>query len=410
VAGAPLVVVGAGMAGTAAAFAAASAGAQVIVVHDRAGASALSSGALDREPWDGEPGGAGASRRDEAANDEELRGFIGALGVYRLPAARAAESGLIATQAGIVRACAGADDALLELAALAGRRIAVADVERDDWDAPLLARTLSASPWAERSHTTFVPVAVRLLRVGSERRIAPYDFASLHDDPARRSALAEALKAASGGVDAWLVGPWLGLDPETVKTLRTLVPLPLGETTSLMGGPAGARFERARDRLLAARGIELRQARVVSVARRGARWMVELAGEDDGTSAGRVLELEARAVVLATGGVGAGGIRLTWEPARVSGFELPFRAPVSLGLDGEALGGGGSLFGPSLETLGLGVLERVGIRADALGRPVGQNPEETGLFVAGDAVMGQSRTMFRAALAGLAAGNVAARG
>jgi len=40
---------------------------------------------------------------------------------------------------------------------------------------------------------------------------------------------------------------------------------------------------------------------------------------------------------------------------------------------------------------------------------VGQNPGETGLLVAGDAVSGRPRTMLEAALAGLRAGNVAAR-
>jgi len=402
-------VIGAGMAGTGAAFAAALAGAPVVVVHDRAGTSALYSGALDLEPWDAVPGEEAGKPSREAAAYEALGAFLTALEIYRWSGA-AREPLLIATQAGVVRSAAGADRALLDLAPLAGRRIAVADVERDDWDAPLLARTLSASPWAERTQTTFVPVALRLLRVGSERRIAPYDFAALHDDAARRSSLAEAAKVASSGVDAWLFGPWLGLEPDTVKTLRALVPLPLGETTSPMGGPAGARFESARDRLLGARGIGLRPGRVVRVARRGSRWVVEL-GVDGAAPSRHALELEARAVVLTTGGVAAGGIAFTREPPRiVAGFELPFEAPVSLGLDGEELAGGGSLFGPCLETLGLGVLERVGIRCDALGRPVGKNPEETGLLVAGDAVMGRPRTMLEAALAGLTAGNVAARG
>jgi hypothetical protein len=93
----------------------------------------------------------------------------------------------------------------------------------------------------------------------------------------------------------------------------------------------------------------------------------------------------------------------------IRGFELPFEAPVALALDGERLGGGGSLYGPSLETIGLGALERVGIDCDALGRPLGQNPDETGLFVAGDAVSGRPRTMLEAALAGLRTGNVATR-
>jgi hypothetical protein len=136
---------------------------------------------------------------------------------------------------------------------------------------------------------------------------------------------------------------------------------------------------------------------------------VELESADAGPGA-RPVELEARAVVLATGGVGAGGVRFAWQPPSViRGFELPFEAPVALALDGERLGGGGSLYGPSLETIGLGALERVGIDCDALGRPLGQNPDETGLFVAGDAVSGRPRTMLEAALAGLRTGNVATR-
>jgi glycerol-3-phosphate dehydrogenase subunit B len=72
-------------------------------------------------------------------------------------------------------------------------------------------------------------------------------------------------------------------------------------------------------------------------------------------------------------------------------------------------GGGGSLYGPSLETVGLGALERAGIHADSSGRPRGLGSSETGLFVAGDAVAGRPRTMLEAAVAGLRTGTVAAR-
>jgi anaerobic glycerol-3-phosphate dehydrogenase len=405
----PVVVIGAGMAGTAAAFAAASAGARVVVVHDRAGATALYSGALDLEPWDAARSSEATLRSHDAPRDERLARLLAALGVHRLTGVHPERAGLIATHSGVVRPALGADDALLELAPLAGRHIAVAEADRDDWDAPLLARTRAASAWAARTKTRFSAVPVRLLRTGHERRIAPYDLAALHDEPSRRAALAEALRAASAGVDAWLLGPWLGLEPSTVRELRALCPLPLGESTSLMGGAAGARFELSRDRLFAERGVELRQGRVTRVSARGSRYGVELESADAGPGA-RPVELEARAVVLATGGVGAGGVRFAWQPPSViRGFELPFEAPVALALDGERLGGGGSLYGPSLETIGLGALERVGIDCDALGRPLGQNPDETGLFVAGDAVSGRPRTMLEAALAGLRTGNVATR-
>ncbi|HTQ08352.1 MAG TPA: FAD-binding protein [Polyangiaceae bacterium] len=400
-----LVVVGAGMAGTAAAFAATERGASVTVLHDRAGATALTSGALDLEPWDGPLSFQKARHERDAGRDEELGAFLAALGIYRRGGAEPRSTSMVATASGVVRPAFGIDGALLDLSPLAGRRIAVADVERDDWDAPLLAKTLGVSAWAERTGASFVPVPLDVLQRGHERRIAAYDFAVLHDDPARRSALAEAVKARPGVADAWLFGPWLGLEPDTVETLRALAGLPLGETTSPLGGPAGARFERARDRLWAARRVDVRRARVTAIEMRGARFGVRFE-TPEGTS-----ELEAASVVLATGGVGAGGVTFTWSrPGVVRGFEFPLDAPVTLALDGEALGGGGSLYGPSLETLGLGVLERVGVACDDFGRPVGMNSAESRLFVAGDAVAGRPRTMLEAALAGLAAGNVAVRG
>jgi glycerol-3-phosphate dehydrogenase subunit B len=383
---APLVVVGAGVAGTAAAWAAARAGQRVTVIHDRAGSSALSSGVIDHVD-------------DDATHEHAmLRTFFESLG-YRFGPTQ------VATGSGVVRSAYGAEDALLELEPVAGKRVAVADIGRDDWDAPLLARTLAASDWAERTRTSFASVAVKALRSGHERRIPPFDFCGLHDDEQRGAALVAALKFASESVDAWLVGPWLGLERETVSVLRRLLPLPLGETTSPVGGPAGARFESARTRVFAAAAVEVVRARVTRVAPRAGRWLVHFV--DD---AGVTGELEASALVLATGGVAAGGLLFRAEPARRErGFSLPFSAPVLVGVDGEAQGGGGSLYGPSLETVGLGLLERAGILADSNGRPDGLTVEVRGLTVAGDAVAGRPRTMLAAALSGLTAGTVAAR-
>jgi glycerol-3-phosphate dehydrogenase subunit B len=402
----PIVVVGAGMAGSAAAWAAAREGRRVVVVHDRAGASALYAGTLDLPSPDAVPSRQGkreaereAERDEDALNDPHLAAFFTALGGFRLG------RGPIATSSGIVRTTYGADDALLDLTPLAGKRIAVADIGRDDWDAPQLARTLAASAWAERTHTTFGAVPVKTLRSGHERRTPPYDFAALHDDDQRRASFADALKHAADDVDAWLLGPWLGLMPETVTVLRRLVPLPVGETTSPLGGPAGARFEAARNRLLEQRHIELRSGQVTQIIARGGRWAVRFEEDHAGND-----ELEATAVILASGGIGAGGLLLRLDPRRGGrGFELPFQAPVALALDGVVQGGGGSLYGPSLETVGLGVLERVGIFTDADGRPAGVGDEAAGLFAAGDAVAGRPRTMLAAALAGLRTGTVAAR-
>ena len=385
------------MAGIAAAWAAVREGRRVVVLHDRAGASSLYAGTLDLDSPD-DP------------NEPHVAAFFSALGGFRLG------RGPVATSSGVVRTTYGADHALLDLTPLAGKRIAVADIGRDDWDAPLLARTLSASAWAVATHTEFVAVPVKTLRSGHERRTPPYDFAALHDDEQRGASFAAALKHASDNIDAWLVGPWLGLALETVTVLRRLLPLPLGESTSPPGGPAGARFESARARLLDAHHVTLRNGRLTAVVPRGGRWAVrfEDAGSADEPSTSDKLakpdELEASSIVLATGGVAAGGILFTLDPHRGGrGFELPFRAPVALAVDRDVQGGTGSLYGPSLETVGLGVLERVGIFTDADGRPAGVGDEAAGLFVAGDAVAGRPRTMLEAALAGLRTGTVAAR-
>jgi anaerobic glycerol-3-phosphate dehydrogenase len=390
-----VLVIGAGFAGAAAAFAASRAGARVTLVHDRAGASELYAGALDLTPWDA-PSDSEAERA--ALGDAALRDFRDAVGVWALGQRH------VATRGGVVRRALGADAALLDLTPLAGRRVGVADIGRDDWDAPELAAALGACDWAERTRTTFTPVAVKLLRLGHERRITPYDFAAAHDDPERLRALARALSDADARVDGWLLGPWLGLSPGTPSALRALVPVAVGEATSPMGGPAGARFEQARARLIASLALELRRGRVVKVSRSETGWSVSVDAEEGG----RTVELEATTVVLATGGVAAGGIRLGWEPGHgARGFELGYEAPAVLALDGVFLGSAGSMFGPDLERAGLSVLERVGIAASADGEALG-GAAGGGLYVAGDAAAGRARTVLGAVLAGLRAGARAA--
>ncbi len=381
-------VVGAGVAGTAAAWLLQRRGATVKVIHDRAGSSALYSGALDDAPDVANP--------EALAGDE--RAFVEALGLWNVG------TPVLATREGVVRAAAGADRALLDLGPLAGKHVAVADVERDDWDAPLLASALSSSPWAAESSTRFSPVMVEALRRGHERRITGHDFAKLHDEPERLDALVRLLGEAGKGHDAWLVGPWLGTLPATAERMRRALGVPLGETTSFVGGAAGARFENARDALFSASSIDVERGRVSGVQARGERWAVRF---DDADGARRGDELEADAVVLATGGVAAGGIAFVWDPERgAHGFRLSFDAPLALALDGEPGDSGGSLFGASFEKRGLGVLERVGVHADASGS-ARANPPAAGLFVAGDAVAARPRTILEAIRGGVRAGRAA---
>ena len=391
-----VVVIGAGIAGTAAAWAAAKAGARVSVLHDRAGASALYSGALDEREWDraGSGGGAPASA--------ELAEFAAALGLWQLGART------LATREGVIRPALGSDAALLDLTPLAGRRVAVADLERDDWDAELLAKSFAASAWARRTRTEFVATPLNALRAGHERRIAPYDFASLFDDPVRLSALAESIADARPAAAGWLFGPWLGLLPGTASEIGRLAGVPVGETTSGTGGAAGARFESARDALLEKLAVAVRRTRVVELSSSGGRFLV--ATRDDPGLPTAPVVVEAGAVVIAAGGLAAGGIELTWEPDRAQrSFELAFVAPLALALDGELLAGSGSLYGPSLEISGLGALERVGIALNDRGNPLATGGTQEGLHVAGDIVAGRPRTALEAARSGLSAGAAAAR-
>ena len=286
-------VIGAGVAGTAAAWAARRSGAEVVVVHDRPGASALGSGAADYEPWE-----RGAADHELAADARELAGELGYV----------AKVGLVATASGLLRPARAHDSAILDLSELAGRRVAIADVVRDDWDAVLIARALSDTPWAAQTGTSFEP---RELDLDPASHAASYDLACRFDDPEAARALAAALKKSRGAADAWLTGPWLGVQPGTAERVRKLVEMPVGETLSPPGGAAGARFEAARDLALSKAEVSVRrgQVREVSVASEG----IELRLDGDET-------LIADRVVLAIGGVVGGGVEPRADRQALRGF------------------------------------------------------------------------------------------
>lgn len=367
-----VLVVGAGIAGTAAAFQARWRGAEVRVVHDRAGASELYSGALDLVPW---------TRRGRATLSPAAEYFLDELGLWSM-----ARDMRIATGAGVVRPAQGADRALLNLTPLGGMTVAVANAERDDWDARLLVRSLCESGWARTTGTRFECVDVPLLRHGYERRIALHDFAALHDGDERRRWLCERL-AGAARPDAWLLGPWLGIDPGTAPALERELGVPIGETTSPPGGPAGARFARARNALFDKHGVSVRQSRVEQVVRRGRRWQVSLEGGE---------LLHADGVVLAVGGVAAGGIVLEPTERQLThpSFRLSLLAPVEMFMRQKRLENVASVHGFDFASHGVGVLEQVGARPRA---------GEEGLFLAGDVMAGRPNTVLAAVETGVLA-------
>jgi glycerol-3-phosphate dehydrogenase subunit B len=192
------------------------------------------------------------------------------------------------------------------------------------------------------------------------------------------------------------------------ERLRDALAMPVGESTSPPGGAAGARFEAARDRLFEQLGIEVRRARASVIELDGAALRVGLAPAwaEPGTLAEE--SLEASAVVLALGGVAAGGIRVDPpKPSHAGGacFHASVEGPLLLELDGVPVDRVSTLHGVDFQAKGVEALERVGIAATGV---LARGAER--LFVAGDCVADRPRTALEAARAGIAAGRAAAAG
>src|SRR6185312_8892111 len=140
---------------------------------------------------------------------------------------------------------------------------------------------------------------------------------------------------------------WLGATAPRAATLSSMVGLPCGEVMAGVGSPAGLRFEAARDRMLQAMGVRRAWDRVTAVTRSG-KLSVALAGDE--------AAIVADAVVLAIGGIGAGGV--IYEPpeqtasgARSTVGEVPVQLSVSADVTlaagaPDALGIVSSMHGP----------------------------------------------------------------
>jgi anaerobic glycerol-3-phosphate dehydrogenase len=374
-----VLVLGAGFAGISAAFSARRAGASVSLVHATAGASALYAGSVD-----------GPALPEQGPRAAQLRELAAALGL-RLNAHT-----LLATREGVVRGSAGADAALLDLAPLAGKRIALVDVPRDDWDAPLLLRSFADCAWARSTGTRFELVPLDLLEKSSHRRVSPFDFASSFERAERPAWLSEVLKNHAGP-DAWLFGPWLGLKRELSRELSASVGVPVGEVTSPPGGVAGARFEARRDALLQTLQVEVVAERVTGVRQTEAS--VTLLLEAGG-------ELTADVLVLAAGGFVSGAVRLSGalSGAEPAGFELGLSGLPPVQARGEPVRPVSSLFGVDLAARGRQLLEHVGLVASARGEVLGTSR----VFAAGDLLAPAPPSVGHALISGLEAGAAAA--
>lgn len=400
-----VVVIGAGVAGLAAAWSARRAGHEVTLVSALPGASALGSGAVDDVPWErvararitlGEGAGATPIGPELSAFAEDLR-------LWELPEAALVE---LATVAGRLRPARGRDRALLDLAPLADQTVLVPRAPRVGWDADALAAGLSADASARARRLTFRAVDADVLRFAEEQRIADGDLAARHDDEARLGWLAtqlRALLATSPGAAAVLLGPWLGAAAPRAEALSRAVGARVGEALSGAGSPAGMRFEAARDALAAGLSVRRVRRRATAVLRDERGLVVEAGGES----------ILADTVVLAIGGMVGGGVIYAppehgagadMPPAGRVPFALSLRAPVDLSLGGAArLAVVASMHGPELDAVAWprdgrpGALETVGVRCE--GVQAGER-----ILAAGDVIAGRPRTTLVAAATGIAAG------
>jgi hypothetical protein len=378
----PVVVIGAGVAGSGAAIAAALEGAEVVVVSGGTGASTLWTGRV--APHAGEISAAGR----EVAEAFQVR-----LGRCLL----------VTSHAGAVTGH-GYEAGLLDLSPVlrARRCVGVVRCPRPGWDADAIARDAGEGA---------IAIDASVLRHVDERHLPDADFAARHDDAERLGWLGErlrdALHRAGDRPAALLLPPSLGLDRQRASDLSKLAGLPCGEAMGLPGGPVGLRVESARDRIFETRGIEVVIARATAIETASSGWRVAL-GRD---------RIDAGAVVVAAGGLLGGG--LEYQPSEwIHAAELPpcarapFRCtingPFPIGADGRFLEAPSSLFGVPPESIAWPLardplLEKVGLLA------AGDGHVAPALYAAGEILADRPRTWLEALESGVRAGAAASR-
>ncbi len=396
-----VLVIGSGIAGTAAALAGATAGARTRLILGTSGATTLSSGAIDEVPWEQM-----APRMRPVSEHEQS--VLAQIGLYALRA----EGSLVATMAGTVRRARGTDRAILDLEPLRGGAVAVPRSDHHGWDASALARAWSDAPLARERSLTFVAVDAQITRFRDEHSLRDAEIAARHDEAARLTWMAERLSEVKnqGEFLGMMVPPWLGIDRPLAAEVSRKLGISCGEAVVGLAGPSGARFLRARDRALDAAGIETTAGWVKRVEREADHWTVEL---EDGTVH------EAAAVILASGGLIGGGLRYEPSAAILASAVPPFSrltfratidAPVSIGAHGRLLDLPGSLFGAAPESLAWPftndpLLERAGVLVGEDARVTGA---PSGLFACGDLVADRPRAWLDALASGVRAGRAAA--
>lgn len=389
-----VVVIGSGVAGTAAALSARAAGAEVIVVRGSSGASSLGVGAYDATPWE--------ATRDVGPIDAVCTRLLAELGGISAPT----DGALLASSTGVLRAARAYDAALLDLAKVKAGRVLVLDAPLASWEASSLARSFNATH--ARRTLSFEAASGTFTKHVDERAMTYAELAARHDDDARLSWLATKVReaiASLGDVAAVLFPPILGADRSRAADLTNLVGVPCGEAIAAFSSPSGRRFDAARDRALSSAHVDAIDGWCKRIVREE-HLTIELEEGD---------AIDADAVVLAIGGLLGGGI--VYEPAegilatavppyprRV--FACSVDAPVTIGSEGKELLVPGSMFGLSAEQIAWPFVrdpltERVGVLTE------GERASER-IFAAGDVLADRPRTWLAALASGARAGTAAA--
>lgn len=365
-AGRRVVVVGGGLAGAAAALAARALGAEVILVRQACGATALSSGALDW-PSDLSP---------DAAARSALEMLLTVLAEAGLPYQGAWEQPHTAItplgrrkRAPFLPATAGPGADGLD-----GTRLLVVGVRGlGGFHAPLVAQALAGTFQAEAMEIT-------LPRAHKVEDLTPFDVARLLDEPEVAQEVRDAVAGAvrAGRFQAVLWPGVLGLERAAAVrgAWQAAWGVPVWE--ALGGSPSihGWRLHQALERALRAAGVEILQGKAIGIHSQGRTVRgVDVAWRQ------QKMALPASAVVWATGRFVGGGLA----------DEGSLREPV-LNLPLEGAGEAEHPWSLTQEAFGeLQPLFGVRVRTDPLGRPADARgePAYANLWAAGALILGR---------------------
>jgi hypothetical protein len=304
-----VIVIGAGVAGAAAVFAAVTRGRPCVWIHRGVGASATSSGALDWDPVGSSVEVPWASDSQPVALNPELERFGREVFGWQLPS----QGVRVATPLGQVRAARGADLGVLNLDSLGQGELAVLDPGKAGWDAERICAALNQSEWITAKKLHAVPL--KLADVGVVPDAPDVLFArglnaAQNFVPELVSALGRLREQRA--VSAVLAGPWLFPDNASALALRSVFAefgVALGETLSPPYGIAGQRFEAVRTQFGAEHAeLEMVAARATRVERIVTGYRVDVT-QPQAATAVRTHWL-AESCVLALGGVSSGALQL----------------------------------------------------------------------------------------------------